>query len=97
MSANKGIIVSTLIAHIEKQIVLLDGCREEIDGAKNEDVPKFGRTSRAAVLMETSARVSRNGRSNEWIAKFLSCIEPKSKWGEQQEQREMQGAAAIWS
>ena len=51
MSASKGINVTTLIAHLDKQIVLLDGCLKEIVGAQNEDLPLLGRTSRAAVLM----------------------------------------------
>ena len=44
-------LVSDLKAHIHKHIKLLEEVLREIESAQSDDIPKLGKTSRAAVLM----------------------------------------------
>lgn len=51
MSASDQAAIATLRAHITKHLGLLEESQQDIVGALSEDIPRLGRTPRAAVLI----------------------------------------------
>ena len=51
MSTPDPVVIATLRAHISKHLDLLEQSQQEIAGALSEDIPRLGKTYRAAVLV----------------------------------------------